>query len=411
MTAQELVNIANKITNINTTYQLGGIGQQSNGIYLFDCVGLIKSILWGFNFNNERLGGAVYCSNGVPDIGANKMIETCNNISTDFNNIEVGEVVWMDGHIGIYVGNRQVVEATAAWEKKVVISDIGSNGERSRNGWRVYTWTKHGKLPYVTYEQPKVAQITSFNADVTSRSMTLNFETDLPVDWAKYQTDGLGFADLPVGSVVEGLTPNTTYNVAIQLRTQGSNEWVTSNTIQVTTLDEPITLKFNKGDKVKVNGPLFNKATENGIQGVNVTNYIDTISLIYDHYDSKHPYNIGDSHIGWVDESSLELYVEPTPTIPTPNEENNTTQNTQETTNTTTNNENSTNTQDNQENCSQVPNNANNGNNSLINTFAITFLLILALIWNFIKQFWILIIIVIILIIIIRFLFKEKTKK
>ena len=37
----------------------------------FDCVCLIKGILWGWNADKNKVyGGAVYKSNGVPDVGA-----------------------------------------------------------------------------------------------------------------------------------------------------------------------------------------------------------------------------------------------------------------------------------------------------------------------------------------------------
>ena len=159
----EFVEKAKRIeSTLKTKYKLGGWGQQEGDTYLFDCVCsgfslinfsncLIKSILWGFNFEAGGHGGAVYASNGVPDIGADQMINVCNEVSTDFNNIEAGEAVWLSGHIGIYIGDGQVIEATGAWERKVLVSNIGNNGERSRNGRQVYSWTKHGKLPYIEY--------------------------------------------------------------------------------------------------------------------------------------------------------------------------------------------------------------------------------------------------------------------
>lgn len=123
-----------------------------NGFF-FDCVGLIKGILWGWCGNaSATYGGAKYTSNGVPDVSADQMIALCKNVSTDFTNIEIGEAVWLKGHIGIYVGNGKVVEATPAWTGGVQISDISKSGKRSKNGSGTAYWKKHGKLPYVTYE-------------------------------------------------------------------------------------------------------------------------------------------------------------------------------------------------------------------------------------------------------------------
>lgn|SRR5574344_35284 len=309
MNNSKFVNIAKEISNSNTRYQLGGWGNQDNGVYLFDCVCLLKSILWGFDFERGSHGGAIYESNNVPDIGADEMINRCNDISTDFNNIEIGEAVWLDGHIGIYAGNREVVEATSAWEGKVVISNIGPNGERIRNNHQVYNWTKHGKLPYVSYEIDKV-KILSFNVNnIESRKVTVSFNTDKSVDWAKYSINNQDYIDLPTTNVIDNLLPNHTYNIKIELRRTGTNNWTESNIIAITTKDELIDLKYKVGDKIMLNGTLYSEATINGIKGITLTNHIDNITLIYDHYDSVHPYNIGVNYLGWVDEKDLTLYI------------------------------------------------------------------------------------------------------
>ena len=84
--------------------------------FLFDCVGLIKGILWGWRGDlSKAYGGAGYACNGVPDYGADAMIAQCYDVSTDFSTIVPGEVVHMAGHIGIYVGGGVVVESTPKW--------------------------------------------------------------------------------------------------------------------------------------------------------------------------------------------------------------------------------------------------------------------------------------------------------
>lgn len=111
-------------------------------VWAFDCVNMIKGILWGWNGDTSKNnGGAVYASNGVPDVSANGMINLCKNVTSDFSNIEIGEAVWMNGHIGVYIGNGEVVECTPAWQNKVQITKLSA-----RN------WLKHGKLPWITYK-------------------------------------------------------------------------------------------------------------------------------------------------------------------------------------------------------------------------------------------------------------------
>jgi len=179
MTNLDLAKKAKKIaTNYNTAYVWGSFGfvanesnmkrllnqYSKNNNYLarakkiygkgffFDCVGLIKAILWGWNGDSSHVyGGLNYASNGVPDISADQMIKECYDISNDFSDIEVGEAVWMTGHIGIYIGTGKVAEATPAWAGGVQISDISTNGRRSKNGSGSAYWKKHGKLPYIQY--------------------------------------------------------------------------------------------------------------------------------------------------------------------------------------------------------------------------------------------------------------------
>ena len=120
----------------------------TSDMFGFDCVNLIKGILWGWNGDKSAIyGGAKYATNGVPDIGADTMITKCSNISTDFTKIEKGEAVWMSGHIGIYIGDGLAVECTPKWQNKVQITACN----RNVSGYNRRDWTKHGKLPYITY--------------------------------------------------------------------------------------------------------------------------------------------------------------------------------------------------------------------------------------------------------------------
>lgn len=114
----------------------------------FDCVCLIKGVLWGWNGDASKVyGGAKYSSNGVPDIDADAMIGVCKNVSTNFDNIEIGEAVWCKGHIGVYIGNGLAVECTPSWKNCVQITACN----RSVSGYNRRNWVKHGKLPYITY--------------------------------------------------------------------------------------------------------------------------------------------------------------------------------------------------------------------------------------------------------------------
>lgn len=152
MKQKEFIERLNLALNSKTKYKKGGWGSHSGNLWYFDCVCLIKGILWGWKGDlNQKHGGAIYKSNNVPDYGDTKFFNLCNNISTNFNNIHVGEMVWMKGHVGVYVGNGEVIEATGAWDRCVLKSKIGTKGERTYKGKQVYSWLKHGFIPYVEY--------------------------------------------------------------------------------------------------------------------------------------------------------------------------------------------------------------------------------------------------------------------
>lgn len=121
------------------------------GYWGFDCVGMIKTVLWGWKGDaSAPYGGARYASNGVPDVSANGMIQICKKVSTKFtNDIPVGAALWRDGHIGIYIGNGLGVESTPIWADGVQVTAVANIG--SKPGYNSRTWTKWGLLPWVDY--------------------------------------------------------------------------------------------------------------------------------------------------------------------------------------------------------------------------------------------------------------------
>jgi cell wall-associated NlpC family hydrolase len=134
-------------------------------IWGFDCVNVIKAVLWGWNGDQSKsYGGATYGSNGVSDVSADGCISICKNVKSywDKNNnpipwddIQLGEAVWTNGHIGIYVGEGLVIECTpksgTGWTNNVQISGLGNLPFNKTYSSKKRTWKKHGKLPWITY--------------------------------------------------------------------------------------------------------------------------------------------------------------------------------------------------------------------------------------------------------------------
>ena len=166
----------------------------------FDCVNLIKGILWGWNGDlKATYGGAKYNTNGVPDTNADGMIKLCNEVSTDFSEIEVGEAVWLKGHIGVYIGDGLAVECTPAWDNCVQITSCNC----AKAGYNRRNWTKHGKLPYVTYESAKTPSNEVVNKNEnevkTMRYFKLNEEMNM-----RATPNGTKVGVAPTGAVISG---------------------------------------------------------------------------------------------------------------------------------------------------------------------------------------------------------------
>ena len=124
------------------------INEASYDTFGFDCVCFIKGLLWGWNDNvNWIYGGAVYKSNWVDDDTFYGMLAQCVGVSSNFSNIVPGEMVYMPGHVGIYIGEGLAVECTPIWKDGVQITAVGNIGNKI--GYNTRTWQKHGKLRFI----------------------------------------------------------------------------------------------------------------------------------------------------------------------------------------------------------------------------------------------------------------------
>ena len=101
-----------------------------------DCVGLIKGYGW-LDIESMSVG---YAINGMPDIGADGMYYNA-TVKGDMSSMPdtPGLAVWHEGHIGVYIGNGEVIEAMGT-KYGVVKTQLS---ERS--------WTAWLEVPYITY--------------------------------------------------------------------------------------------------------------------------------------------------------------------------------------------------------------------------------------------------------------------
>lgn len=101
-----------------------------------DCVGLIK----GYSWYDTASQMTILVSNGMPDIGADTMYENATEKGTIDTIPEIpGLAVWKEGHIGVYIGEGEVVEAYRT-TSGVIRSELANGG-----------WTHWLKIPYINY--------------------------------------------------------------------------------------------------------------------------------------------------------------------------------------------------------------------------------------------------------------------
>ena len=112
--------------------------------FMFDCVGLIKAIAcWGWTPTTDTVysNKQDYNDKGFYDHYGTQS-------SADFSKIDEGEMVLIPGHIGVYIGNGQVVECTPKWDGGVQVSNLANIG---KNYGKYRAWQKHAKINFLTY--------------------------------------------------------------------------------------------------------------------------------------------------------------------------------------------------------------------------------------------------------------------
>lgn len=151
--ASDLVKWAEEQYKKKNRYKSGGIGRyDSDGIRQFDCCGLFKCFMWhDYSTNNARYYGKTQkdlsCEGLLAEAKEKGDISTIPEIS--------GVLVYMKGHMGIYIGNGKVIESTAAkydGKKGRIYKTYFKGNGKGCDGKRA-TWTKWFKSPYLTYEK------------------------------------------------------------------------------------------------------------------------------------------------------------------------------------------------------------------------------------------------------------------
>lgn len=215
MTADEFIGYLKYVVDRGDS-KYGSGGKFSSGYYdgthiYFDCWGLGESIL-------ATKGRIVYNKSKYQDpydlydtsiikkynISGDAVKALC-QLSSDFTNIVPGEWLFRDRangscyHIGYYIGDGKVIEATSDGLNNTQISTIDDSGHSNLRGSK-WTWTSHAKVPWIDYNTVQYTLIMPEDGLYQIRSVrNSNYGIDIP-----------GGGDRPQGTVVHGWEGNET---------------------------------------------------------------------------------------------------------------------------------------------------------------------------------------------------------
>lgn len=118
-----------------------------------DCVGLIKAYLWG---NGPEDANPVY--DPAQDLSANMMRDACKTKGEMATMPEIpGVLVFYNNHMGVYIGNGEVVEARGR-KYGVIKTKLADR-----------PWTSWGYCPYITYEEPEQKKTVTLELPVLKK--------------------------------------------------------------------------------------------------------------------------------------------------------------------------------------------------------------------------------------------------
>ena len=123
------------------------------GVKVHDCVGLIKGYLW-----SDSATDMTPSYNANQDKSANGMYNAC-KVRGYINTLPelAGVLVFFDGHVGVYIGNGEVIEARG-FDYGVVKTKLSAR-----------PWKRWGKCPYIIYEEPKKPVTSPTKAETSTK--------------------------------------------------------------------------------------------------------------------------------------------------------------------------------------------------------------------------------------------------
>lgn len=252
---------ARQYPSMYTATRLANCRKQYN-IKVHDCVGLIKGYLW---CDSPEDTTPKY--NAAQDKSANGMYNACKERGRIATMPDIaGVLVFMEGHVGVYIGGGYVVEARG-FSSGVVKTKLAGRG-----------WTKWGKCPYITYTSATASKPTAGSKPATSSTAKKSIaEVAKDVRAGKYGNEPERSKKLKA----EGYNP-AEVQAEVNKQLAGAKK--------STATKEP-TREPTKGDKVKITGKYASSSTA---KSAGNSKAIGSTAYIVKVYEGKaFPYQIG----------------------------------------------------------------------------------------------------------------------
>ena len=193
----------------------------ANGVQSYDCNNFVKSLINDPNIAySTEVGDYAVPGTVIADVSEWGLISMCEDVTWwNFTNCIPAEVLYMTGHIGLFVGEYDdpsgrvnVIEATAAMGGGVLSSYVDGNGYRydHKNGTCLGRWEAHGKLrKYIEYgESPqKIAEDGQFGRDTVTLAQNI-----IGRDYPNVKIDAKGIIRGQIKSLIEKNVPSAVSN-------------------------------------------------------------------------------------------------------------------------------------------------------------------------------------------------------
>lgn len=140
------------------------VGYWHGSHWTFDCLGFVHTLVNGFSGDQSKLGGgAVMDSFVLLTTEESTLYDYCHDQSTNFKYKICGELLYMKGHVGLYVGDIKPFDDGRIFNVAEcclnsfggggMLTYVADNGIRynHKNGSTAGYWTHHAKFNRINY--------------------------------------------------------------------------------------------------------------------------------------------------------------------------------------------------------------------------------------------------------------------